>query len=93
MGPRVVLEWLEIAESLALDDRLRSAIIARDALRRAGRSEHGTATDDRPGMNSGNPDSESAAIPSPPHRTRRTPPTCPSQFSVSAFRLAGRGVF
>ncbi|HZN58923.1 MAG TPA: hypothetical protein VFD71_12660 [Planctomycetota bacterium] len=63
MGPSIVLEWL------AVDDRLRSAIIASST------------------------DSESAASPSPPHRTRRTPPTCPSQFSVSAFRLAGRGVF
>ena len=37
MGPSIVLEWLEIAEWLTVDDRLRSAIIARDALRRAGR--------------------------------------------------------
>jgi len=93
MGPSIVLEWLEIAEWLAVDDRLRSAIIARDALRRAGRSEHGTGTDDRPAVNAGNPDSESAASPPPPHRTRRTPLTYPSQFSVSAFRLGGRGVF
>jgi len=70
MGTSIVLEWLEIAEWLAVDDRLRSAIIARDALRRAGRSEHGTGTDDRPAA-----------------------PTYPSQFSMSAFRLAGRGVF
>jgi hypothetical protein len=93
MGPSIVLEWLEIAEWLAVDDRLRNAIIARDALRRAGRSEHGTGTDDRPAVNSGNPDSGSAASPTPPHRTRRAPPTYPSQFNVFAFRLAGRGVF
>ena len=93
MGPSIVLEWLEIAEWLAVDDRLRSAIIARDARRRAGRSEHGTGTDDRPAVNSGNPDSGSAASPTPSHQTRRAPPTYPSQFSVSAFRLAGRGVF
>ncbi len=93
MGPRLVLEWLEIAEWLAVDDRLRSAIIARDALRRAARSEHGTETDDRPAVNSGNPDPGSAASPTPPHRTRGAPPTYPSQFSVSAFRLGGRGVF
>jgi hypothetical protein len=91
MGPSIVLEWLEIADWLAVDDRLRSAIIARDAPRRAGRSEHGTGTDDRPAANSGNPDSESAASPPPLHR--RTPLTYPSQFSVSAFRLGGRGVF
>lgn len=93
MGPSIVLEWLEIADWLAVDDRLRRAIIARDALRRAGRSEHGTGTDDRPGVNAGNPDSESAVSPTPPHRTRRTPLTYPSQFSVSVFRLGGRGVF
>ena len=39
------------------------------------------------------PDSGSAASPTTPHRTRRAPPTYPSQYSVSAFRLAGRGVF
>jgi hypothetical protein len=89
MGPSIVLEWLEIAEWLAVDDRLRRTIIARDALRRAGRSEHGTGTND---VNSGNPDAGSAARPTPPPRTRRAP-TYPSQFSVSAFRLAGRGVF
>jgi hypothetical protein len=33
MDPRVVLEWLEIGEWFAVDDRLRRAIIARDALR------------------------------------------------------------
>ena len=93
MGPSIVLEWLEIADWLAVDDRLRRAIIARDALRRAGRSEHGTGTDDRPGVNAGNPDSESAVSPTPPHRTRRTPLTYPSQFTVSVFRLGGRGVF
>ena len=93
MGPSIDLGWLEIAEWFAVDDRLRSAIIARDALRRAGRSEHGTGTDDRPAVNSGNPDSGSAASPTPPHRTRRAPSIYPSQFSVSAFRLAGRGVF
>ena len=93
MGPSIVLEWLEIADWLAVDDRLRRAIIARDALRRAGRSEHGTETDDRPGVNAGNPGSESAVSPTPPHRTRRTPLTYPSQFSVSVFRLGGRGVF
>jgi len=92
MGPSIVLEWLEIAEWLTVDDRLRRAIIARDALRRAGRSEHGTGTDDRPAANSESPDSGSAS-PTPAHRTRRAPPTYPSQFSVSAFRLAGRGVF
>jgi len=90
MGPSIVLEWLEIAEWLAVDDRLRSAIIARDARRRAGRSEHGTGTKN---VNSENPDSGSAASPTPSHQTRRAPPTNPSQFSVSAFRLAGRGVF
>ena len=93
MGPSIVLEWLQIADWLAVDDRLRRAIIARDALRRAGRSEHGTGTDDRPGVNAGNPGSESAVSPTPPHRTRRTPLTYPSQFSVSVFRLGGRGVF
>jgi len=92
MGPSIDLEWLEIAEWFAVDDLFRPAILARDALRRAGRSEHGTGTDDRPAVNSGNPDSGSAARPTPPHRTRRAP-TYPSQFSVSAFRLAGRGVF
>ena len=90
MGPSIVLEWLEIAEWLAVDDRLRRAIIARDALRRAGRSEHGTGTNN---VNSENPDSGSDASPTPPHQTRRAPPTYPSQFSLSAFRLAGRGVF
>jgi hypothetical protein len=93
MCPSVVLEWLEIAEWLAVDDRLRSAIIARDVLRRAGRSGRGTGTDDRPAVNSENPDSGSAARPTPLHRTRTAPPMYPPQFSVSAFRLAGRGVF
>jgi hypothetical protein len=93
MDPSIVLEWLEIADWLAVDDRLRSAIIARDALRRSGRSEHPTGTDNRPAVSSGNPDSESVASPTLPHRTRRTPLTYPSQFSASAFRLGGRGVF
>jgi len=89
MDPNVVLEGLGIAEWFAIDDRLRSAIIARDALRRACRSGHGTGTDDRPAENSGNPDSG----PTPSPWTRIAPPTSPSQFSVSAFRLPGRGVF
>jgi len=90
MDPRMVLEWLEAGGWFVVDDRLRRAILARDALRRAGRSEHGTGTKN---VNSENPDSGSAASPTPPHQTRRAPPTYPSQFSVSAFRLAGRGVF
>jgi hypothetical protein len=57
MGPSIVLEWLEIAGWLAIDDRLRNAIMARDALRRAGRNGHGTGPDDLPAVNSGNPDS------------------------------------
>jgi hypothetical protein len=89
MGPRIVLEWLEIPESLGVDERLRNAIIARDALRRAGRSAHGTGIDDRPAVNSKSPNSGSASLTS----THRTPPTYPPQFSVCAFRLAGRGVF
>jgi hypothetical protein len=89
MGPSSVLEWLEIAEWLAVDDRLRSAIIARDVLRRAGRSEHGTGPDDRPAVHSGNPDSGGAASPNP----SQAPPTYSSQFNGFAFRLAGRGVF
>jgi two-component system response regulator AtoC len=88
MGPRIVLEWLEIAEWLAVDDRLRSAIIARDALGRAARSEHGTETDDRPAVNSGNPDPGSAASPTPriglagrrPHIRRSS--ACPPSASA-----------
>jgi hypothetical protein len=60
MDPSAVLEWLEVAEWLALDDRLRRAIIASDALRRAGRSGHGAGIDDRLTVNSENPDSGSA---------------------------------
>jgi hypothetical protein len=93
MGPSIVLEWLEIAEWLAVDDRLRNAIMARDALRRAGPNGHGTGADARPAMNSGNSDSGSAASPSPPHRARGAPPMYPPQVRMSAFRLAGRGVF
>jgi hypothetical protein len=63
----IVLEWLQIADWLAVDDR--------------------------PAVNSDNPDSESAVNPISRHRTRRAPRTNPSKFSVSAFRLAGRGVF
>jgi hypothetical protein len=60
MDPSVFLEWLEIAEWLALDDRLRRAIIASDALRRAGRSRHVAGIDGRLPVNSENLDSGSA---------------------------------
>jgi hypothetical protein len=65
MCPSIVLEWLQIAGWLAVDDR--------------------------PAMNSDNPDSASGV--SPISRPRRAPPTYPSKLSVSPFRLAGRGVF
>ncbi len=48
MSPRIVLEWLEVAGWLAIDDRLRRVIAARDALRRAHQNGHGPGTDDRP---------------------------------------------
>ena len=60
MGPSIVLEWLEIAEWLTVDDRLRRAIIASDALRRAGRSRHSAGIDDRLTANSEHLDSGSA---------------------------------
>ena len=90
MRPNVVLEWLKIAGWFAIDDHLRSAIIAKDALRHACRSGRGTGTDNRPAANSGNPDD---AGPIPSRGSRMAPPTPPSQLRVSAFRLPGRGVF
>lgn len=67
MCPSIVLEWLQIADWLAADDR--------------------------PAVSSHYPDSGSALSPISRHRTCRAPLTYPSKFSVSAFRLAGRGVF
>jgi hypothetical protein len=89
MGPQVVLEWLKIAEWFAIDDRLRRAIIARDARRRAGLSGHGTESGDPPPVNAENPD----ASPTPPPLTRVASRVHPSLFGVSAFSLPGRGVF
>ena len=88
MNPSVVLEWFEVVEWFAVDDRLRRAIIARDALRHAGGSGHGAETDERPGVNLGNPDSGAS-----PGRAAGRPPTHPALISVPAFRLPGRGVF
>jgi hypothetical protein len=48
MSPNILLEWLEVAEWLSIDDRLRRAIAARDALRRVHQHRHGPGTDDRP---------------------------------------------
>ncbi len=92
MSRGAVLQWLEVSEWFAVDDRLRSAIFAREAPRRAGQSGHSTGIDDQPAVSSGNPDSGSPASAIAPHQTRRAPPIYPSQC-VSAFRLAGRGVF
>jgi len=70
MDPRMVLEWLEAGGWFVVDDRLRRAILARDALRRAGRNGHGTGTDDRPAATAENADSGGAAGSTPSHRTR-----------------------
>jgi hypothetical protein len=57
MDPSAVVQWFEIVEWFAVDDRLRRAIITKDALRHAGRNGHGTRTDEHPGVNWGDPDS------------------------------------
>ena len=87
MDRSAVLDWLEVAEWFAVDDRLRGAIITRDAPRYAPQSGDGTGTDDRAAVTSENPD----GIPTP--RTRTAPPMYASQLIVSAFSLPGRGVF